>query len=130
MFYKGFRHLALSQQQLTFFLQNKANKIVSSAQQLYICYWCLFDSYRKFDSTLKATVSVCSDKRCFNDKPADGFQQKRESKLKKHCLETSIESFTGSSPSEQIIPAMQKHKQRGNTGINKQRQCKEHCCHA
>ena len=36
-----------------------------------------------------------------NDKRTDGFQQ-RESKTKR-CLGTSIESFTGSSLSEQII---------------------------
>ena len=29
MFYKGFRHLVLSQQQLTFYLKNKVGKIVS-----------------------------------------------------------------------------------------------------
>ena len=40
----------------------------------------------------------------FNDTPTDGFQQKRESKLKTF-LGTSIESFTCFSPSEQIITA-------------------------
>ena len=54
-----------------------------------VCYMC------NNGSNPKATVSVCSDQWYFNDKPADGFQQKR-------WLGTSIKSFTTSSLSEQL----------------------------
>ena len=57
------------------------------------------DCYRKLNSNPKATVSVCLYQWYFNDKPADGLQQKRESKPKTLSIETS----TSSSPSEKII---------------------------
>ena len=67
MFYKGFRHLVLSQQQLTF--QNKTGKQCFTTLHLLLVSDCC--------STPKATISLFG-LMVFND----GFQQKRESKQK------------------------------------------------
>ena len=79
MFYKGFRRLVLSQQQLTFYFKTKLANSVECFTTLHLllvsdCYW-------KLNSNPKATMSLFG-LMVFSDKPAYGFQQKHESNRK------------------------------------------------
>ena len=91
MFYKDFRRLVLSEQQLTCYFETKLacliviENLIQIPKQRYLCVGLMI-----------SPLMVAS---------------KNEKVGQKYCLGNSKESFTGSSPSEQIIQGVPKNLQ-------------------